>query len=108
DQLEVSQLPGPGRVGRRAGQHLLGEHPTAGAHHPPSRAVKPVDESRASRSVWSLPFVATAEPPAGPGRPDRSVNAPPASVTIGTRAATSHSGSSGTTMMSTAPSATST
>jgi hypothetical protein len=63
-----------------------------------------------SRSrIWSCsrPLVATALPPNGPGTPSSDVNLPPASTTIGTRAAMSYSSSSGSVATSTAPSATS-
>src|SRR5262249_34539872 len=58
-------------------------------------------------SSWSLPLVATALPPEGPGRPHMSVTPPPASVTMTSSAARSYSATSGSQAMSTAPSATS-
>lgn len=52
------------------------------------------------------PLLARALPPAGPGRPSRSVNTPPASVTINASGARSCSATSGSAARSTAPSAT--
>ncbi len=63
--------------------------------------------SRWRTSSWSRPLVATAEPPAGPGRPDRSVKRPPASSTTIETAARSCRDTSGSPATSTAPSATS-
>ena len=64
--------------------------------------------SRTARTAsCSNPFVASASVPNGPARPSRPVNLPPASSTIGTSAAMSHSFSSGSQATSTAPSASS-
>jgi len=63
--------------------------------------------SWSSTAAWSRPFVDTALPLAMAGRPSSPVIVPPASVTMGTSAAMSHGDSSGSTAMSTAPSATS-
>lgn len=63
--------------------------------------------SSSSTSAWRRPFVDTALPLAMAGRPSIPVIEPPASVTIGTSAAMSQLDSSGSTAMSTAPSATS-
>lgn len=55
---------------------------------------------------WSRPFVDTALPLSNAGPPSIPVMVPPASLTMGTRAAMSHADSCGSTAMSTAPSAT--
>lgn len=63
--------------------------------------------SRSSTVSCSTPLVASAEPPSGPGRPDRSLKRPPASSTTTVTAARSQMLTSGSVAMSTAPSATS-
>ena len=55
----------------------------------------------------SKPLLATALPPNGPSTPSSELNRPPASTTIGTKAAMSYNASSGSQATSTAPSATS-
>ena len=57
--------------------------------NPTGRRVSYAAPSRPRTSSWSRPFVATALPPQQPSRPSSEVNRPPASVTIGTRAAMS-------------------
>ncbi len=59
-----------------------------------------------SARVCSRLLLVRTEPPAGSGRPVRSVKVPPASSTITCRAAMSHSDTSGSQARSTAPSAT--
>lgn len=59
-----------------------------------------------STSTWLRPLVATALLPPGPGRPSRLVNCPPDSSTMSESAARSHSDTSGSAAISTAPSAT--
>lgn len=60
----------------------------------------------ARAAACSRPLLARALPPAGPARPSRSVNTPPASVTINASGARSCSATSGSAARSTAPSAT--
>lgn len=71
------------------------------------RRAQPAGVKPLSTTSCSAPLVAIALPPAGPGVPSRSVNRPPASVTITAGAARSYSATSGSQAMSTAPSATS-
>jgi hypothetical protein len=63
--------------------------------------------SAANVCECSSELVATALPPNGPSTPSNELNRPPASTTIGTRAAMSYSCSSGSHARSTAPSASS-
>ncbi len=84
----------PDASGRRGG--------AAGAAGAPGTA------SAASTSSCSSPLLHTTLPPSGVAAPDRSLNRPPASSTIGCSAARSHSETSGSQEASTAPSATST
>jgi len=62
---------------------------------------------RSSTAPCNRPLDANALPPPGPGRPVRSVNAPPDSVTISAGAARSCSATSGSAATSTVPSASS-
>lgn len=62
----------------------------------------------ARTALWRRPLVATALPPSGPGRPETSVNVPPASDTISASGARSCSATSGSAARSTVPSASST
>jgi hypothetical protein len=68
---------------------------------------RPAADSIRSTSSWSRSLDVTALPPVIAGEPSSAVIRPPASVTIGTSAATSQGLSSGSTARSTAPSATS-
>ncbi len=62
--------------------------------------------SAARTSSWRIPFVETALPPSAVRFPARSVNRPPASSTMTSSGARSHSATTGSAAMSAAPSAT--
>jgi hypothetical protein len=79
------------------GTHWLRQRvPSLRPAHPPSRA---------NAAACNSPLDPSALPPAGPARPVRSVNRPPASVTTSAGAARSCSATSGSAATSTVPSA---
>src|SRR5690242_2054601 len=93
DPAVVEAMPVRGGDGERVEGH--------DALHPPG--YPPLILVRTASCSSAL--VATALPPCGPGRPARSVNAPPASRTTMSSAARSHRDTSGSAAISTAPSA---